>query len=297
MHQSTAKPELDFQSQLIEINQIPNHYLESGVGDPILFLHGVPACAWIWCDLFPYLNGLGRCLALDLVGFGQSGKPNTNYSLTEQIQFVEKFIEKLNLKNITLVLQGWGSIIGLSIAMKYPEKIKGLVFYEAWLAVPQNEFLSLPYQEYIGHWQAEQNVSSVMTNGIQFVNQTLKQIAMQQLDENSLAHYCAPFAQTGSGKSLHQYLLDAPSGDGKSLADEIINEYSKKLLQSKLPKLLLYSIPGFITTIESLIWAKNNLTNLEVSEVGEDFHFAPQSNANLMGETISIWLQGLEATL
>lgn len=296
MTQPMTPLDLNMASHQIEIDQVPLHYLEAGTGNPILFLHGVPASAWIWCDIFPYLRELGRCIALDLPGFGQSGKPNVGYTLTQQIALLEKFIEKLKLNRITLVVHGWGSIPGVSYAMRHSEKLAGLVLYESWLCPPRDQWLSLPYQEYISYWQTEKNLQFVATNGIQFASQVLQQIAMQPLDENNLAHHCAPFLQTGSGQSLYQYLIESSCGDGTRVADQFIAEYSQKLCQSKLPKLLLYSIPGFVTTIESLVWAKANLPRLEIAEVGEDLHFAPHSQAKLMGETISIWLQGIEAT-
>ncbi|MDX1900894.1 MAG: alpha/beta fold hydrolase [Gammaproteobacteria bacterium] len=294
MNQSDITLGTELKSKQIEIDHVPMHYFEQGKGDPIILLHSVPASAWIWRDIIPHLAVLGRCIALDLPGFGQSGKPNTPYPLEEQIHLIEKFIDTLQLEHITFILHGWGSIPGLDYAMRHPKKCKGLVFYEAWLCSPQGEYISLPYQEYILYWQKEKNREQVMTNGIQFVNQTLQQFAIQPFDENTLAHYYAPFLQTGTGKSLYQYLKDSPSGDGKSVADKIISQYSKKLAKSDLPKLLLYSIPGFVTTIEALTWAREHLPVIEVAEVGEDLHFGQESNPTLMGESISIWMQAVE---
>jgi len=295
MNHSEETVHMDLESKKIEVNHTPLHYFEQGQGDPILFLHSVPASAWIWRDVIPHLSGLGRCIALDLPGFGQSGKPNTAYSLKDQIKLLDQFIEALHLNRITFILHGWGSILGLDYAMRHEKKCKGIAFYEAWLCSPHDELLSLPYQEFILHWQSKHPMQEVMTNGAQFVNHALQQLAMQPLAENSMAHYCAAFLQTGVGNSLHQFLEESPNGNGKNVADKIIENYSQKLCQSKLPKLLMYSIPGFVTSVAMLVWAKAHLSQLEVAEVGEDFHFAPESHSTLMGETISIWLQGLEA--
>lgn len=297
MTHSTTTSDLNIHSNQIKVDEIPLHYLEVGSGNPILFLHGVPGSAWMWEAVFPYLTNLGRCIALDLPGFGQSGHPNEAYTLSQQIDLLEKFIQTLNLNHIILVVHGWGSIPGLYYAMQHSKKITGLVLYESWLRSSPYDQLSLPYQEYISHWKTKKNLEFVMTHGMQFIQQTLQYISIQPVDENSLAHFCAPFLQTGSGKSLYQYLIDAPAGDEKSATNQLIQKYSQKLCQSSLPKLLLYSIPGFVTTIESLMWAKKNFPQLEIVEVGEDLHFSPQSHAKLMGETISIWLQGVETVL
>jgi haloalkane dehalogenase len=65
-------------------------------------------------------------------------------------------------------------------------------------------------------------------------------------------------------------------------------------MKSTLPKLLLYSVPGFITTIATVVWAKEHLTHLEIVDIGEALHCAQETNPNVMGETISMWLQGVE---
>jgi haloalkane dehalogenase len=85
-----------------------------------------------------------------------------------------------------------------------------------------------------------------------------------------------------------------PKGDGKGEVDKLIADYSEKLTHSPLPKLLLYSVPGFITTIATIMWAKEHLPHLEIVDIGEELHLAQESNPMLLGETISVWLQGVE---
>lgn len=108
--------------------------------------------------------------------------------------------------------------------------------------------------------------------------------------------YRKPFTAKGSGKPILQYLKELPDGKDKSAIEKMIADYSKKLMKSKLPKLMLYSVPGFITTIATAMWAKDHLPNLEIVEIGEELHLAQESCPQLMGETISVWLQGVEQT-
>jgi haloalkane dehalogenase len=111
-----------------------------------------------------------------------------------------------------------------------------------------------------------------------------------------MSHYREPFMQKGAERPLRQYLQEIPYGKGKSSVEKLIGDYSQKLTQSSIPKLMLYSLPGFITTMATAIWAKAHLPNLEIVEIGEELHFAQESNPSLMGETISVWLQGIEQT-
>lgn len=287
-----------YKSHYVDVLGSKMHYIEEGEGDPILFLHDIPVSGYVWRKVIPHLASLGRCIAVDLIGLGKSDKPEIEYTLIDHIRYIEKFIEKLNLKNIVLVMHGWGSIIGFDYAMKHEANCKGLVFYEAYLRSQNNDDdVSLPFQEQLAALEQQENIQDLIVNSPYFVEKVLSSSMLQSIPEEEMRYYREPFLKTGSGKALYQYWQELPHGGGKGKVDQLIDTYSKKLMNSKLPKLMLYSIPGFITTVATLMWAKQNIPQLEVAEVGEDLHYAQESNPTLMGETISIWLQGIEQTL
>jgi haloalkane dehalogenase len=281
-------------SQFIEIDGSKIHYLEEGAGDPVLFLHGMPTSSYIWRNVIPRVSPLARCIAPDLIGTGKSDKPDIAYTVADHIRYIGKFITALNLKRVTFVLHGWGSVIGLSYAMDHQVDCKGLVFYEAYLRPMNGEHTSLPYQEQILELQNSENIADLVTNGSYFIDKILPQTLMRPLPEKDMAEYREPFLQLNSGKALHQYIHEITNAQGETAVDALIADYSKKLTQSKVPKLMLYSVPGFITTMATVMWAKENLPNIELIEIGEDLHYAQETNPTLMGETISVWLQGVE---
>lgn len=283
----------DYPSQYVEVDGAKMHYVEAGHGDPILFLHSIPMSAYVWRNIIPSLSSLGRCIAPDLIGFGKSDKPDIDYSLENHITFLNQFIEKLGLKKVTLVMHGWGSIIGFDYAMRHEKNCKGLVFYEAFLRSIDSTDVSLPFQEQLATLEDMENISDVVTNGVAFVDHILPQNAMRQLTNEEMNYYREPFTENGDSKPIVQYLKELPKGNGESVADKIIANYSAKLTQSNLPKLMLYSIPGFITTIATVMWAKENLKNLEIIDIGEELHLAQESSPKLMGDTISVWFQGI----
>lgn len=293
---TTGKISADFpyESHYVDVYGAKMHYISEGSGDPILFLHGVPGSAYVWRNVVPHLTSLGRCIAVDLIGMGKSDKPDIEYSVFDQIKYVEKFIETLNLKRITLVLHGWGSVIGFHYAMHHPENCKSLIFYEAYLRPFKDGDISLPLQEQIHALDQEKNIQDLIMNGTYFVDKVLPQEMLRPLTEKEMTHYREPYKQKGSAKALRQYLQEMPRMDRTSKVDQLIADYSKKLIQSQLPKLMLYSLPGFITTITSVMWAKKHLLNLEIADVGEELHYAQESNPVLMGEAMSAWLQGVE---
>lgn len=297
MIKERISPELSQPSKFVEIFNSKMHYTESGTGDPIIFLHGIPTSCYIWRNIIPYLTSLGRCIAPDLIGFGRSDKPDIEYSIFDHIKYIDKFIETLNLQNVTLVMHGWGSVIGFDWAMRHEKNCKGVAFYEAFLRSLSNGDVSLPFQEQIMTLESEQAGADLIMNGAAFIDRVLPQHVMRQLSDEEMNHYRRPFEEQGSGKPIMQYLKELTDHGGKGKVNQLIADYSKALTKSSLPKLMLYSIPGFITTIATVMWAKENLPNLEIVDIGEELHLAQESSPQLMGETISVWLQGIEAKI
>src|SRR3990167_8367408 len=164
-----------YASHFVDVYGSKMHYVEQGDGDPILLLHGVPASSYVWRNVIPHLASLGRCIALDLIGFGKSEKPSIQYTILDHIKYVEKFIETLQLKKIILVLHGWGSIIGFDYAMRHETLCKGLVFYEAYLRPLHADDISLPSQEQMLFWQNEKDINDLTINGTSFIDKILAQ--------------------------------------------------------------------------------------------------------------------------
>lgn len=281
-------------SKYIEVYGSKMHYLEAGSGSPIVFLHGIPTSCYLWRNVIPHLSSLGRCIAPDLIGCGWSDKPEIEYSVQDHIKYLEKFIETLNLKDVTLVMHGLGSIVGFDYAMRHEKNCKGLVFYEAFLKSLKGEGLSLPLQEQLIILQDKKSMDELSKNGAAFIDRMLPQDAIKHLTEEEMNNYRRPFASEGAAKPILQYLKELLKGEKGNKVEAIIANYSEKLTHSSLPKLLLYSVPGFITSMATVIWAKENLPKLEVADVGEELHLAQESCPKLMGETISVWLQGIE---
>jgi haloalkane dehalogenase len=272
------------------------HYQELGTGNPILFLHGIPASSYLWRNVIPYLSDLGRCIAPDLIGCGKSDKPDISYSISDHIKYIEAFIEALNLKDITIVMHGWGSIIGSHYATHHQANCKGLVFYESFLTTPDNDESSLPYEELVSTLR-QQIQKNEMADGAGIVDVLFQHLAIRKLSKAELEHYHQPFTKQADIKPILQYINELPTQNSDTATSKLIANYTKALTRSTIPKLMLYSVPGFITTISTVMWAKENIPNLEVVDVGEELHFGQESDPNLIGETISVWLQSAEQTL
>lgn len=292
MENKMVSEDYPYASHYMDVLDSKMHYVEEGSGDPILFLHGVPTSSYLWRNVIPHLSTLGRCIAVDLIGFGKSGKPDIDYSITDHIRYVDAFIEKLNLKRITLVMHGWGSIIGFNYAMHNQHNCKGLVFYESYIRPVTQDDFSLPMYEQL--YLSEDVAFDIIMNASSFVDKVIPQSMTRPLTDMEIKQYRTPFLAHGSGKPLKKYLQELPLDH--NIANKLIEDYSKLLQKSTIPKLMIYSVPGFITSIATVMWAKEHLPNLEIIEVGEALHLAQENDPVMMGESISIWLQALEQT-
>ena len=127
----TISSEYPFESKYIEVKGSKMHYIEEGEGEPILFLHGQPTSSYLWRNVIPHLSSQGRCIAVDHIGMGKSDQPDINYGFTDAYEYLKEFIDKLGLKNFTLVIHDWGAIIGFHYANMHRDRIKGIAFMEA----------------------------------------------------------------------------------------------------------------------------------------------------------------------
>ena len=130
---ATTLPAADFpyEYKFVEIDGNRIAYIEKGEGDPILFIHGAPTSSYLWRNILPWMSDRGRCISMDLIGFGQSDKPKDHFGYFIHTDYVRKFIEALDLKNITLVLHDWGFNYGMEYTVDHPENVKGVCYGEA----------------------------------------------------------------------------------------------------------------------------------------------------------------------
>src|SRR5262249_41675402 len=129
--------------QRIKVLDSEISYVDIGEGDPIVFLHGNPTSSYLWRNIIPHVSGLGRCLAPDLIGMGQSGpSPSGAYRFADHARYIDAWFEKLALSaNVTLVLHDWGSALGFHRACRYPEQIRAIAYMEAIVAARRWEDL------------------------------------------------------------------------------------------------------------------------------------------------------------
>jgi len=125
-----------YKENYVDFNEMQMHYIDEGNGETILALHGEPSWSYLYRKFIPVLNNY-RFIAPDLIGFGKSDKIVgwENYTFEMHFKSLISLIEKLDLNEITLVVQDWGGLLGLSLLGEYPEKFKRIVVLNTFLPI------------------------------------------------------------------------------------------------------------------------------------------------------------------
>ena len=116
---------------------------------------------------------------------------------------------------------------------------------------------------------------------------------LRELSKEELAHYSEPFQSAKDRKPLVSYIQEVPWLTQNQATMDFIAQYANQLTQSTIPKLLLFAVPGFITTIDMVSWAKAHLTHLTLCDLGDAMHYAQETNPELMGKTLAVWYQSM----
>jgi haloalkane dehalogenase len=293
MESKQISPDFPFQAKYAEVHGSRIHYIDEGSGDPVLFLHGNPTSSYLWRNIIPYLTSSARCIAMDLIGMGKSDKPDIDYRFFDHAQYVDGFIEKMGLKNITLVVHDWGSALGFHYAMRHEDNIKGIAFMEAILKTAEwNEF---PREFRMGFRLFRTPLAGwLMISGMNvFVEQILPKAIIRTLTEKEKNHYREPFRKLKDRKPVRQWPCEIPIGGTPADVTEIVRNYSKRLQESELPKLFFHANPGGIINAEMVQWCRQNLKNLTTVDIGPGIHYLQEDNPHLIGSELAQWYKGL----
>jgi haloalkane dehalogenase len=124
-----ALPGYDFAPHYVEQDGLRMHYVDEGDGAPVLLLHGEPTWSYLYRKVIPEIAPVARCIAPDYFGFGRSDKPIDRrwYSYDAHFASVERLVDELDLRDVTVVMQDWGGPLGMRLAVERPDRIARMV--------------------------------------------------------------------------------------------------------------------------------------------------------------------------
>jgi haloalkane dehalogenase len=290
-------PDFPFAKSQMEVLGSSIAYVDEGEGQPVVFLHGNPTSSYLWRNIIPHLPEGYRAIAPDLIGMGDSGKPDIDYRFADHAAYLDAFLDQHDLRNAILVVHDWGSALGMRYARLNPDRIAGLVFMEAIVppVLPAATYASLPepIADFFRLMHSDQGADLVLNQNF-FVEVVLpKNGVLRPLSEVEMEHYRKPFPTPESRKPVLVWPREVPI-EGKP-ADVVVevNENGAWLASSPIPKLMFYAEPGALMPKAVADHLAATVPNLEVRFVGAGTHFLQEDHPQVIGQGIADWLRRL----
>ena len=280
-----------FEPKYVEVLGSRMQYVDEGKGDPILFLHGNPTSSYLWRNIIPYVSDDARVLAVDLIGMGKSDKPDIDYSFADHAKHLHVFIEKLDLKNIALVVHDWGSGLGFNYAATHESNIKGIAFMESLIKPFTWETMPAEGAAMIRKIKTPGVGEEMVMNKNFFIEKFLPSAIIRPLSEQEMNSYRAPYPTAESRKPVWKWPTEIPvSGEPRNVHNIVVN-YQQWLQNTTVPKILLHATPGIMIKDAEVEWVKQNMKNVDVVHVGKGLHFIQEDNPDAIGSSLSDWYQ------
>ena len=285
---------MPFHSNYTEVHGSKMHYLDEGEGRPILLLHGNPTSSYLWRNIIPYLKPHGRVIAPDLIGMGQSDKPDIGYTFHEHASYLEGFINTLGINQaLTLVVHDWGSGLGFNYAASNPDVIRAVAFMEAQAApIVPTSFDRIPADqvEPFKMFRDPHKREAILREQNMFIEEYLPRATFYELSEEIHDAYRAPFKNLKDRSALVIWPSQIPiDGEPKEVVDAA-NKWNEWLKSSEVPKLVLYAEPGMFLNKQIAETMQKLFPNVEAAFIGEGLHFVQESQPDAIGQAIATWL-------
>lgn len=268
-------------------------YVDTGAGEPVVFLHGNPTSSYLWRNVIPHVEGLGRCLAPDLVGMGGSGAaPDGSYRFVDHARYLDAWFEALGLTNVTLVVHDWGSALGFYWAYRHPERVRGIAYMEAVVRPLTWEEWRDESRQIFQDLRSEAGEEMVLEKNL-FIEGILPSAVLRDLTEEEMNVYRRPYLEPGeSRRPTLTWPRELPINGEPEDVVSIVDDYSKWLAQSDVPKLFVNAEPGAILTGSQREFCRTWPNQEEVTVRGA--HFVQEDSPHEIGEAVATFVRRTE---
>ena len=277
-----ALPQWPYEPRYVEQDGLRMHYVDEGAGDPVLLLHGEPTWAYLYRKVIPPLIGVTRVVAPDYFGFGRSDKPVERgwYTYDRHYESIERFVDDLDLRQVTLVVHDWGGPIGLRLAVSRPDRVERIVITNTGILAgrpPSDEWLR--FREFV------RRVDTELRAG-----QLVQITCVTELADEVVAAYDAPFPVPGSKAGIVMFPELVPTEPDHPSAGKM-RGVREGLAKWEKPALILFSDsdPVFSPRVGERF--AELIPGAEPAEVVEGAgHFLQEDKGEVLGERIARWL-------
>ena len=278
------------QKKFAAINGKQMAYVEHGSGDAIVFQHGNPTSSYLWRNIMPYCEGLGRLIACDLIGMGDSEKLDNSgpqrYTYAEQCGYLFALWEELDLGDkIIMVLHDWGSAMGFDWANRNRGRVAGIVYMEAivtpltWADWPENA------RRVFQGFRSQSGEEMILEKNV-FVERVLPNSIIRKLSDEEMEVYRKPFAKAGEDRrpTLTWPRMIPIEGEPVDVV-KVVEAYAAWLAQADVPKLFINADPGSILVGRQREFCRAWANQTEVTVKGR--HFLQEDSPDEIGRVLS----------
>ena len=267
-------------------------YREAGDRQPpvALFLHGNPTSSYIWRNILPHVAPVAHCIAPDLIGFGQSGKPDIEYRFVDHVRYLDAFLQAAGISSAYVVAQDWGTALAFHLAARKPEFMRGLAFMEFIRPMPTwNDF----HPDQIATFQKFRTPGvgeEMILQGNAFVEGVLPAATARKLTDEEMEVYRAPFPTPESRRPTWRFPNELPIAGEPADVYATLEQAHKALAQSSYPKLLFVGDPGALVSPAFAHSFARGLKNCRVVPLSSGIHFLQEDHPDVIGANIKEWL-------
>ncbi len=285
----------------IALSQIPvldstMAYREAGSMDlaTVLFLHGNPTSSYMWRNIIPLVAPVAHCIAPDLIGFGQSGKPHIEYRFFDHVLYLDAFLENLGISSAYVIAHDWGTGLAFDLAARRPEFIRALAFMEFIRPMPTWNDFHADQIETFKKFRTQGVGEKMILDENFFVERVLPAATVRKLTEEEMAVYRAPFPTPESRRPTWRFPNELPIAGEPADVYAAIEKAHHALAQSSYPKLLLVGEPGALVSPAFAERFASGLKNCKVIHVGPGLHYLPEDHPKEIGSAVHNWLTELK---
>lgn len=273
-------------------------YREAGErNEPLaLFLHGNPTSSYIWRNVIPHVAGGARCVAPDLIGFGQSDKPPIEYRFADHVRYLDAFIDTLGAEALFLVAQDWGTALAFHFAARFPERVRGLAFMEfirpmpTWNDFHQSDVARATFQKFRTVGEGE----SMIMDANLFIERILPSSIVRTLADEDMQTYRAAFPTPASRRPIWRFANELPIAGHPADVWEAMENAHRALARSAYPKLLFAGEPGALVSPQFAERFAMGLTDCRVVQLGAGRHYLQEDHPETIGRELARWIVAVD---
>jgi haloalkane dehalogenase len=251
----------------------------------------------VWRDVIPHVADRHRGLAPDLIGMGDSGKPDIAYRFADHARYLDAWFDALALREVVLVGYDWGGSLAMDWAARHPERVRGLVLFETFLRPMQWKEWSPRGAELFRALRTPGVGEKRVLEANEFLARSLSNGIRRRIGDDEASAYYAPYPDPASRRPLLQWPREIPIDGEPADVNAVVLRYDAWLASSHaVPKLLLaFDSPPELqpspTGSAAMIqWARDHVAALDVLSLGPAGHHAPEDIPHEIGGAIAAWV-------